>query len=31
MGKEDFDALRTDHPRIDGKLLAVVAQRMRAR
>jgi Cyclic nucleotide-binding domain len=31
MGKDDFDALRTDHPRIDGKLLAVVAQRMRAR
>jgi hypothetical protein len=31
MGKDDFDALRADHPRIDGKLLAVVAQRMRAR
>ncbi len=31
MGKDDFDALRADNPRIDGKLLAVVAQRMRAR
>jgi inner membrane transporter RhtA len=31
IGKDDFDALRSDHPRIDGKLLAVVAQRMRAR
>jgi inner membrane transporter RhtA len=31
IGKDDFDALRSDHPRIDGKLLAVVAQRMRGR
>jgi hypothetical protein len=31
IGKADFDALRGEHPRIDGKLLAVVAQRMRAR
>ena len=31
IGKEDFDALRAGHPRIDGKLLAVVAQRMRGR
>ena len=31
IGKEDFDALRADHPRIDGKLLAVVAQRIRGR
>jgi inner membrane transporter RhtA len=31
IGKDDFDALRSEHPRIDGKLLAVVAQRMRGR
>lgn len=31
LEKGEFDALRGDHPRIDGKLLAVVAQRMRAR
>jgi CRP-like cAMP-binding protein len=31
IGKDDFDALRSDHPRIDGKLLAVVAQRLRGR
>jgi inner membrane transporter RhtA len=31
VGKDDFDSLRSDHPRIDGKLLAVVAQRLRGR
>ena len=31
IGKEDFEELRADHPRIDGKLLAVAAQRMRGR
>jgi inner membrane transporter RhtA len=31
IGKDDFDTLRSDHPRMDGKLLAVVAQRMRGR
>jgi inner membrane transporter RhtA len=31
IGKEEFTALRDSHPRIDGKRLAVVAQRTRGR